>query len=214
MIEPLAVWLNRILCARWVDRSIALVALLPFAYATWEVASAPDLDIPKLGLILQLSVMVLTMALRRAPVRVTANPLYWVLACVATYWQFLGDTLYEAGSPLGPVWLSNGVSFVALALSLWARLSLGRNIGFVPAERTIVTTGAYGYVRHPIYSGIFLGVLATELYDFSWRNLVVDTVWCALWGIKTFIEERFLRQNPDYAQYMKRVRWRWIPGIA
>ncbi len=214
MIEPLPVRLNRILCARWVDRSIAFVAVLPFVYATWEVVSAADLDIPKLGLILQLAVMVVTMALRRPPVRVTANPFFWILACVATYWQFLGDTLYEAGAPLGPIWLANGVSFVALAVSLWARLSLGRNIGFVPAERAIVTTGAYAYARHPIYSGIFLGVLATELNDFSWRNLSVDATWCLLWVVKTFIEESFLRQNPDYARYMQRVRWRWFPGIA
>ena len=210
----IATRLHRVLATRWVDKVIALLALLPFAYAIGEVARAGDLDVPRLGLILQLAVMVLTMALRRPPVRVTTNPFYWVLACVATYWQFLCDPFYEAGAPLAPAWVSNGVSTVALAVSLWARLSLGRNIGFVPAERVIVKTGAYAYVRHPIYSGIFIGVLATELYDFSWRNLAIDTLWCCLWVIKTFIEERFLRQNPDYARYMEKVRWRWFPAVA
>jgi len=91
---------------------------------------------------------------------------------------------------------------------------LGRNIGFVPAERAIVTTGAYALARHPIYSAIFLGVLALQLDDFSWLNLAIDRLWCSLWVAKIFIEERFLRQNPLYARYMRKVRWRWFPGIA
>jgi protein-S-isoprenylcysteine O-methyltransferase Ste14 len=205
---------NRLLGARWVDKLIALVALAPFAHEIWELFRAGDLDVPRLGLLIQLAVMVLTMALRRPPVRVTTNPFFWALAFVATYWTFLCGRFYEWGVQLGPAWLSNGVSLLALAISFWSRLSLGRNIGFVPAERSIVTTGAYAYVRHPIYSGMFIGVLATELEDFSWRNLAIDAVWCSLWVAKTFIEERFLSDNPNYVRYMQTVRWRWFPGIA
>ena len=205
---------NEFLGSRWVDKSIAFVALLPFAYQFWEATQQGDWDLPRLGLLLQLSVIVLTIALRRPPVRVTTNPFFWLIAFVATYWQFLSDPFYDAGVALVPTWLSSGVSAFALAVSLWARLSLGRNIGFVPAERTIVTTGAYAYVRHPIYTGVFLGVLALELSDFSPRNLTIDVTWCLLWVAKTFIEEGFLRQNPEYARYMTEVRWRWIPGIA
>lgn len=205
---------NRVLGARWVDKSIALVALLPFAYQAGEAVRGGDLDVPRLALIFQLAVIVLTMALRRPPVRVTTNPFFWVLAFFATYWTFLCRPFYELGSPLGPAWLASGVSVSALAVGIWARLSLGRNIGFVPAERAIVTTGAYAYVRHPIYSGIFVGILATELDDFSWRNLAIDTLWSLLWVAKTFIEERFLRQSTGYARYMEKVRWRWFPGIG
>ena len=31
--------------------------------------------------------------------------------------------------------------------------------------------------------------------------------------LKSFVEEWFLRDNPDYAAYLKRVRYRWIPGL-
>jgi protein-S-isoprenylcysteine O-methyltransferase Ste14 len=205
---------NRVLGAHWVDKPIAIVALLPFVYEIWENVDAAAVDVPRLVLTLQLAVIVLTMALRRPPVRVTANPLFWLLAFVATYWTFLTDGLYEFGRPLVPEWLSTGVSLSAFAIGFWARLSLGRNIGFVPAERSIVTTGAYAYVRHPIYSGIFVAVLALQLRDFSWRNLVLDGLLCLLWVIKTFIEEGFLRENPAYACYMQTVRWRWFPGIT
>jgi hypothetical protein len=46
--------------------------------------------------------------------------------------------------------MSNAVAIGALLFSVLARLSLRRNRGFVPAQREIVTAGAYRFVRHPI----------------------------------------------------------------
>jgi protein-S-isoprenylcysteine O-methyltransferase Ste14 len=219
MIEPMPdipSRFTRILGARWVDKSIAVVAVLPFALVIGSLVYLGDFDVPQLVLLIQLAVLALTMVVRRPPVRVTTNPVFWALAFMVTYWPLLIGALdfEDEGAPLTPTWLSNGVALLSLAVSVWARVSLGRNIGFVPAERAIVTTGAYAYVRHPIYSGIFLGVLAAGLSRFSWRNLALDTLWCALLIIKTFIEERFLRQNPEYARYMEHVRWRWVPSLA
>jgi protein-S-isoprenylcysteine O-methyltransferase Ste14 len=217
MAEPLpatASKFNRILGARWVDKIIAFVAVLPIVLSIWALVRAGDLDIPRLVLLVQLAVIALTLVVRRPPVRVTTNPVFWLLAFVVTYWPFGVFDIYKAGAPLTPTWLSNGVALLSFAVSVWARLSLGRNIGFVPAERQIVTTGAYAYVRHPIYSGLFIAVLASEFSRFSWRNLALDVLWCGLLLIKTFIEEGFLRQNPEYARYKERVRWRWIPGLA
>jgi len=157
---------------RGTDEEGTPVAVLPFAYFIWVMDRLGDFDIPRLVLLVQLAAIVVTMAVRRPPVRVTANLLFWVLDFVATYWPYSvgGFDWYQAGAPLVPAWLSNGVSLSSLAISLWARLSPGRNIGIVPAERTLVTIGAYVYVRHPIYSGILLGVLATGVSEFSWRT--------------------------------------------
>jgi len=30
---------------------------------------------------------------------------------------------------------------------------------------------------------------------------------------RTHAEEEFLRTDPMYSAYMKRVRWRWFPGL-
>ena len=106
------------------------------------------------------------------------------------------------------------IDIVSLGILLWARFSLGRSIGFVPAERTIITSGAYAIVRHPIYSGFFLSIVALELSNFTWRNLSLDLTWILLFVVKSIVEERYLASNPQYADYMKRVRWRWVPGIA
>ncbi len=59
------------------------------------------------------------------------------------------------------------VVFVSgLALAVWARVYLGRNWGMPMTEKAepeLVTSGPYRFVRHPIYSGLLLGLLGTAL---------------------------------------------------
>ncbi|HUN78689.1 MAG TPA: isoprenylcysteine carboxylmethyltransferase family protein [Solirubrobacteraceae bacterium] len=53
-----------------------------------------------------------------------------------------------------------------LGLAVWARVYLGRNWGMpmtLKEEPELVTSGPYRLVRHPIYSGILLGILGTAL---------------------------------------------------
>jgi protein-S-isoprenylcysteine O-methyltransferase Ste14 len=53
-----------------------------------------------------------------------------------------------------------------LALAVWARVYLGRNWGMPMTEKQepeLVTSGPYRLVRHPIYSGILLGLVGTAL---------------------------------------------------
>lgn len=53
-----------------------------------------------------------------------------------------------------------------LAFAVWARVYLGRNWGTPMSQKVdaeLVTTGPYRYVRHPIYSGITLGMIGTSI---------------------------------------------------
>ncbi len=53
-----------------------------------------------------------------------------------------------------------------LGLAVWARIYLGSNWGMPMAQKAepeLVTTGPYRFVRHPIYSGILLGIVGTAL---------------------------------------------------
>jgi len=72
-------------------------------------------------------------------------------------------------SPTGNPWLLGAglaIFVLGLALAVWARVYLGRNWG-VPmsqkADPELVTTGPYGRIRHPIYSGIILGMVGTAV---------------------------------------------------
>jgi protein-S-isoprenylcysteine O-methyltransferase Ste14 len=43
---------------------------------------------------------------------------------------------------------------------------------------------------------------------------ILYVVLMSLFILKSVIEERFLRDNPEYAAYMRQVRYRWIQGVA
>ena len=198
----------------WVDKTIAILAAIPFVdelYHRWVVG---HVNFPRAVLGIQLLVIIIVMLLRTAPVRVTPNPWFWLLAFITTY-ATLGFSAYAAqGRTLISPILGNGLAVVSAIVIVYSLLSLGRNIGFIPAQRRVVTRGAYQFVRHPIYTGTFLSLLAFVLRAFSVLNLALAAALVALLMVRGVIEERFLREDPGYAAYLQEVRWRWFPGIA
>jgi protein-S-isoprenylcysteine O-methyltransferase Ste14 len=77
---------------------------------------------------------------------------------------FKGHRAAAANPWLGAIGLT--VFLLGLAFAVWARLYLGRNWGAPMSEKVdpeLVTTGPYRFVRHPIYSGIILGMVGTAI---------------------------------------------------
>ncbi len=198
----------------WVDKTIAIVAVLPFAYEIVKVFLRGDLNIPRAGLALQFIVVIVTMISRTAPINITRNPIYWALAFFASYWGLFVAALADRGTPVFAVQITNALTVLAVIIAFYARFSLGRSIGLVPAKRAIVTGGAYRIVRHPIYTGLFISYLAFALRAYSPGNLALALMGIGMFVVKSFIEESFLREDREYAAYLDRVRWRWFPGLA
>jgi protein-S-isoprenylcysteine O-methyltransferase Ste14 len=208
------VTIEQFLSRPWVDRAIAVVASLPFVLVLYYNVSSTQLTIPRVALLLQLCLLVGTMLIRRPPVRVTTRPLYWLVAFVASYYGFLTVSVSVTGRPLTPTALTDGLSMLSVLGDGYARVTLGRNIGFVPAQRRLVTSGPYRLVRHPIYSALFLAEVCVILENFSPVNFALSLIFFALFVVKTLMEERFLAEDPAYAAYMRKVRHRWIPGVV
>jgi len=198
----------------WVDKTIAVLAVLPFAYNIFRIIKSGQMNLSRASIVIQFSIIIITMVMRTTPVRVTPNPWYWLLAFGVTYFGLFVAIFAERGTALLPDVVSNSISILALVVAVYARLSLGRSIGFVPAERDIITRGAYRFVRHPIYTGLVLSYVGFSLHMFSPRNVMMSLIVIALIVLKSFIEEGFLREVPDYTDYLDRVRWRWFPGLA
>jgi len=207
--ESVMQWLTK----PWVDKLLALVAIAPFVWNVLANYKTFHFDIPSLSYLADVLIIAGTMVFRKVPSRVTPNPFYWLLAFVATYWGFLAFSFANEGGSVGPKYLINAVAILSILVELWGRFSLGRNIGFVPAQREIVIHGAYRYMRHPIYTGLFLGALGDALAHFSVRNLLLTSLGVFWFVIKSFVEESFLSKDAAYAAYMQRVRWRWVPGV-
>ena len=198
----------------WVDKTIAIIAVTPIAIELYRRYTSGNLSFPRAVLGIQVFIMIITMVFRRTPVRVTPNPWYWLLAFVATYGLLFVNAFAWTGRPLVPSIVTNGLALLSLAIFVYGRLSLGRSIGIIPANRGIVTRGAYRFVRHPLYTGLFVAMLAFVLRNYSPLTLLMASTIVMLVMVKSVVEERFLRADPEYAAYMQRVRRRWIPGIA
>ena len=206
--------LMQILAIPAVDKTIAVVASIPFVYALYRRLAEGNLNIPRACAALGLLVVIVTMLFRRAPQRVTPNPLWWLLAFAATYGPMTWVALAPPGRPIVSAVVTNALAILSLVILLYARLSLGRNIGFVPAQRQLVRSGAYAYVRHPIYTGLSLAWIALVLRLWTPLNLVMMLIFVTLIVIKGLVEEGFLRQDPEYAEYMRQVRHRFVPGLV
>jgi protein-S-isoprenylcysteine O-methyltransferase Ste14 len=80
--------------------------------------------------------------------------------------------------------------------------------------QTIVTTGPYALVRHPMYASGVLFFLGVPLLLGSRWGLAAIPFLVLLLGIRALGEERMLRKEfPEYGDYAARVRSRFFPGI-
>jgi len=81
-------------------------------------------------------------------------------------------------------------------------------------EHRVVSSGPYGWVRHPGYAGALLTYLATPFFlDALWALLPVALIAVVL-VIRTRLEDRTLQEElAGYRDYAERVRYRLLPGI-
>jgi protein-S-isoprenylcysteine O-methyltransferase Ste14 len=84
------------------------------------------------------------------------------------------------------------------------------------AERgqTVISTGPYAIVRHPMYAFGLLQFAAAPLMLGSWWGLLLVPPAIAALAWRTLGEEKMLRSELDgYEAYARKVRWRYLPGI-
>lgn len=102
------------------------------------------------------------------------------------------------------------VALIGTFITLWALFNLGKSFGISPADRKLVDSGPYKYVRHPMYSGELLTMFGTVLGCVSaWNLSVVFFMFFTLY-IRIVWEEKLIT---GYGSYKNRVRWRLIPWL-
>ncbi len=80
--------------------------------------------------------------------------------------------------------------------------------------QTVVATGPYSRVRHPMYAGAFLYFLGTALFLGSWYGVLFGPVFAGMLAVRAVLEERLLREQlKGYDAYMARVKYRFIPHV-
>lgn len=158
-------------------------------------------------------------ALERATYTLVASVLFVV---VCRWWVPVPGSLYQL--PGAWRWLMWAVFMAGMVITLLSArrldslelagvrqvLSPGR-AGTRPV--TLLTTGLYGLVRHPIYFGWILLVFGVA--DMTMTRFVFAAVSTVYLAAAIPFEERGLIETfgADYASYQQRVRWRMFPGL-
>lgn len=84
----------------------------------------------------------------------------------------------------------------------------------VSAEQKVIRTGPYSLVRHPMYAGAMLLLVATPIALGSWVALPFVIPLMVVIAVRLLEEERFLRANlRGYEEYYQKVRFHLIPFI-
>ena len=121
------------------------------------------------------------------------------------------DSLAPALEAVGLVLV--GVGFI---LGLAAVMELRRNLSPWPSPKptaTLVTSGPYRLVRHPIYGGLALFALGWSLAFGGWVSLASAAMLLVVLERKAGREERLLLERlPAYQEYRRRTR-RFLPYL-
>ena len=158
------------------------------------------------------ALVALFILMRRPSANVTHSGGDWALAFAATVGPLLAQAS-SSGHALIPQGSGVALLLFGLAFQLWAKLTLRRSFGIVPANRGIKASGPYRLVRHPMYLGyvnVHVGFLLLS------PNLWNLTIYAASFAVQLFrilAEERLLRADPAYGAFQARTRWRLLPGV-
>ncbi|BBZ39240.1 hypothetical protein MCNS_23030 [Mycobacterium conspicuum] len=155
---------------------------------TAETRTAQKLIIA--GLYLSLAAMVVVSALDHR----------WGWSPVPTTVCLAGDVLVAAGL---------GVSAAVVIQNSYAAATVR-----VKEGQRVVSTGLYGLVRHPMYTGNVIMMIGIPLALGSYWGLVfvVPGVSVLAWRIRD--EEKLLRDELDgYREYTEKVRYRLVPAM-
>jgi len=140
--------------------------------------AAPQTGEPHLFRVLRLSILAVTFAL-----------LFWQRLAIG----FLGLRFVPASPALS--WAGFLATLAGFGIATWARIHLGQYWSdkvVIQSGHQLIRTGPYAYRRHPIYSGVLLGVLGTAVVLGEWRGLIAFALLLTNYAIKARREDRLL----------------------
>jgi protein-S-isoprenylcysteine O-methyltransferase Ste14 len=117
----------------------------------------------------------------------------------------------------GLFWIGAVLLFTGLLFSVAARLRLGGNWSgtvTVKQDHSLIRSGPYRLVRHPIYTGMLLAIAGNAVARGEWRDVLAFALIAAAFWLKIRIEERFMlaQFGEAYARYQKEVP-ALVPGL-
>jgi protein-S-isoprenylcysteine O-methyltransferase Ste14 len=113
--------------------------------------------------------------------------------------------------PLWLRWLGVGLALLGFALLQWAQNTLGKNWSDTPRmikEQSLITSGPYRFIRHPIYTAFLLILGSTLLISANW---LIGIAWMGMTILEVTsrigFEENLMLEyfGEQYREYMKQT---------
>ena len=197
--------------ARILDTMEQVVATVLYIWLVMRLlpTQATTADWIALLILFSEGIVIVLLLARRPTDMISTDYRDWAIAAGGT---FLSLAVTRGGPPLAPA-LGGLFMLAGIATHLTAKFSLRRSFGLVAAHRGLKVTGLYRLVRHPMYIGYMMTHVGFLLVAPTLWNL---GVYLAVWTLliaRIFAEERLLGQDPEYQEFMTRVRYRLVPGV-
>jgi protein-S-isoprenylcysteine O-methyltransferase Ste14 len=154
--------------------------------------------------------VVVLLVFRRPSANVSRSPWDWVAGIAGSLLVLL---VRPDGRAVAPDAVGFALQLAGTAFQLYGKLVLGRSFGIVAANRGVVCSGPYRLVRHPIYLGYLVTHAGFLLANMSARNVLIYVSAYVFQIARIYAEERILSEDGRYRDYLRRVRYRLIPGL-
>lgn len=152
----------------------------------------------------------------------------WVLRWILMIAAF--ELLFQPGSYLGILnhrfvphsqrilELGAAITCIGLAFSIWARQHIGRYWSgsvSIRADHQLIRTGPYSRIRHPIYTGILVGLAGTLLADGHYAAILAFLIVLGGLSWKALREENLLKSEfgPAFEEH-KRMTGFFLPRLS
>ena len=121
----------------------------------------------------------------------------------------------------GPLFANNSWLFLleilGIGLAFWAVVSMSQSkLNVFPDVKngaTLIQSGPYKKVRHPMYSALIVIFLALIVDEFSIVRLLVYLALTVTLVAKQFYEEGLLKKEFGQYKYYQENTWRFIPFV-
>jgi protein-S-isoprenylcysteine O-methyltransferase Ste14 len=158
-------------------------------------------------------VLLALLIMTRSPAKAQADGLLpRITAFVGTYlpWTI---TFFGKTDQALPNLLSTACVLIGTIMMLVTIRHLGRSFSLVPQARSVVQTGPYRWIKHPLYFSEQIAILGVVLQYLTPVTVIVFVVHIGVQVCRILYEEDLLRRNcPEYSSY-EASRWRLIPCV-
>jgi protein-S-isoprenylcysteine O-methyltransferase Ste14 len=158
-------------------------------------------------------VLLALLIMTRSPAKAEADGLLpRIAAFVGTYlpWTI---TFFGKTDQALPNLVSTACVLTGMIMMLVTIRHLGRSFSLVPQARSVVQTGPYRWIKHPLYLAEEIVVLGVVLQYLTPLTVIVMVLHISIQVCRILYEEDLLRRNcPEYSSY-EASRWRLIPYI-